>query len=860
MINNLPVLYVYNNNLGGYSDAARLDIYKLLKNNKKVYTFTYNDLSDATKYSKLQSEIEKNTINLNIDNGRFKIDCCEVILHVFPTKAYTILQIIKTLVKKIYKVTLRFPLDIEIVDDNIINCLNDTYINVISVPSNWNKNVLIKSGCTTNIIVEHEPLELYQYNYEHINIIDICKSGKIFSPYQSDNIENILKFRTKFLSIIEISDRKNISGLLTAYLNGFEYNDNVILIIKTNHNKIKFVENELQYIHTLINIYDLSNKPFPPLIVISDFLTDDEINNLYDQSDIYVNPSCGEGYSLPVYTATLKNMKIVSPLHGGILDYASSYENLYDVEYLSYKYYIKPITSDLILKMHYAIEDTLNQQIYIQQVDTNYNILPYKNTRNKKYINVTYTNAQNNINNSNQLPVIINNNFSLNIFNSEFVNIHNKVTILFELNVISTIKIFNYNRTLNPGRYIANIYIKNNINYNLPLFNIISDNNNINNIGLIINIICTDYYNNIYYINTDRNNSENIIYTGIYGNSLVSYKYFIPLKLNKDYQKKINLNNQIIFKCHKDGWKYVLNGLANLHTDDGIILDGFVDANFRWNKAYNKQIPYKSNWIGIMHNSPNMPAWYSDDNSYPHSIVLDNAFIESLPYCKGLFTLSKYLADFLNYYINDLHLSSTPIPIENLYYPTKIPNYKFNLTKYLENSNKQLINIGTWMRRFWSFYKIEAPGFQKVRLLPNNKSIQSITHIENIEKHIYNIKLTRNEYKSVTNKYYIPNEEYEKLLENNIVFLDLYDSSATTTIVECIASNTPLIINKLPAIIEYLGTDYPLYFSDISEIPSIINNFDLIKSAHLHLKNIEHKININTFMDDFTNSNIYKSL
>ena len=58
-------------------------------------------------------------------------------------------------------------------------------------------------------------------------------------------------------------------------------------------------------------------------------------------------------------------------------------------------------------------------------------------------------------------------------------------------------------------------------------------------------------------------------------------------------------------------------------------------------------------------------------------------------------------------------------------------------------------------------------------------------------------------------------EEYDDLLSKNIIFIDLYDASANTVVVECIARKTPLLVTRLDAVIEYLGKDYPLYFDNL---------------------------------------------
>jgi polysaccharide pyruvyl transferase WcaK-like protein len=79
----------------------------------------------------------------------------------------------------------------------------------------------------------------------------------------------------------------------------------------------------------------------------------------------------------------------------------------------------------------------------------------------------------------------------------------------------------------------------------------------------------------------------------------------------------------------------------------------------------------------------------------------------------------------------------------------------------------------------------------------------------------------------------ITNEEYDELLSNNIVFIHLIDASTVNTILECIARNTPIIVNNHPAVIELLGKDYPLYY-------------DGNKSIYEISKEIEKKLNIET--------------
>jgi len=107
----------------------------------------------------------------------------------------------------------------------------------------------------------------------------------------------------------------------------------------------------------------------------------------------------------------------------------------------------------------------------------------------------------------------------------------------------------------------------------------------------------------------------------------------------------------------------------------------------------------------------------------------------------------------------------------------------------------------------------------------------------------------------------VSNEEYDKLLTENIVFLCLVDCSAVNTVIECIVRNTPFIINKHPAIVELLGSDYPLYYSIDGEnnlftineqINQLLSNQFKIWNAYKHLKKIDKStFELSTFMHNF---------
>lgn len=102
--------------------------------------------------------------------------------------------------------------------------------------------------------------------------------------------------------------------------------------------------------------------------------------------------------------------------------------------------------------------------------------------------------------------------------------------------------------------------------------------------------------------------------------------------------------------------------------------------------------------------------------------------------------------------------------------------------------------------------------------------------------------------------------EYDQLLSQNVVFLKLFDAAAVNTVLECIVRNTPIILNKLPAIVEILGNDYPLYFDSLNDVPNLVS-MEKINDATTYLRNLnKDKLKVSTFIQDIVASEVYQNI
>ncbi len=304
-------------------------------------------------------------------------------------------------------------------------------------------------------------------------------------------------------------------------------------------------------------------------------------------------------------------------------------------------------------------------------------------------------------------------------------------------------------------------------------------------------------------------------------------------------------------ETHRSGWRYALDSLAGLHAPGGVLLEGFVEKKFAWGQdpgdLRHDPRPHTRPWIGFWHNPPVVHERFRrvGHGHAPDDILARELWRDSAPYCLGLFTLSRHLQRWLQ--------PRVPVPVCSLLHPTGPPSAVFSAQRYAANPRKMIVQVGWWLRRFESLAELEVPALEKAALspfpgVPDWYSAQGWAD--------YGRSC------SVTQLGYLDDQGYDELLSENIVFLDLYDSSANNAIVECIARQTPVLVSPLPAVVEYLGAGYPLYFSDLHEAAAKAQDLPLVISAHQYLRDtpVRARLTGARFRRALTESAIYRQL
>jgi hypothetical protein len=267
-----------------------------------------------------------------------------------------------------------------------------------------------------------------------------------------------------------------------------------------------------------------------------------------------------------------------------------------------------------------------------------------------------------------------------------------------------------------------------------------------------------------------------------------------------------------------NNWRIIEDYMDNkLISNKNIIFVTFCEMYF-----YKGGKSLKQDWVGIIHDPEDTQLYYID-----RSIINNDNFKQSLPYCKGLFCMSHNLKKWIIQEIKPNFF------VDVLYHPISNKNLiEFQIEEY--EKNKCIIQIGNWLRKTYSIFKINT-NINKEILPWSQRTQNEMQYFLNKD----NMTLTELEKGSVLKTSHICDNDYNKIFNNKIIFLNLYSSTANNVIMECIKANNPIIINRLEPIEEYLGKEYPLFYDNLTDVSTILENDELILKAFNYLKNMD---------------------
>jgi hypothetical protein len=269
---------------------------------------------------------------------------------------------------------------------------------------------------------------------------------------------------------------------------------------------------------------------------------------------------------------------------------------------------------------------------------------------------------------------------------------------------------------------------------------------------------------------------------------------------------------------HRSGWPFVMEHLRGFHHPEGVLLDDFVERTILTGGSPQG---WQEPWVGIFHHPPNLPEWL-DSSARIQKIIATPAFQASLPNLRGAVALSESLGGWLR--------DELGCPIIVRKHPTEIPQLGFSIERFQAQQAPRIVQVGWYARNHRAIYQAAVPqGFRKVHLL--RAGIGKL--IERTDQ--FSPYRTRAWVGEVEVLPKLSICEYDELMASSMIFSEYWDVSASNVVVEAIARCTPLLVNRHPALEEYLGAEYPLFYDDLREVQDLLESPGRIRDAWRHL-------------------------
>ena len=132
-----------------------------------------------------------------------------------------------------------------------------------------------------------------------------------------------------FLSIMDVSSRKNPEVLLRSYFEEFKDQDDVVLILKAYTGGAD--EGSRQGIRTMIKKHKEDFKSKAKVIYLPGFLSDAQFALLHRSVNVYVCAPRGEGWNLPALQSMACGVPCIMPKHTSQLDFGTD-ENCFWID------------------------------------------------------------------------------------------------------------------------------------------------------------------------------------------------------------------------------------------------------------------------------------------------------------------------------------------------------------------------------------------------------------------------------------------------------------------------------------------------------------------------------------------------
>lgn len=283
------------------------------------------------------------------------------------------------------------------------------------------------------------------------------------------------------------------------------------------------------------------------------------------------------------------------------------------------------------------------------------------------------------------------------------------------------------------------------------------------------------------------------------------------------------------FGYHRHGWSWVVKELAKRLHDASASLEliSFAEKSFLFQGSNSDFYPIKKPckpWIGVFHLPPCVPAIFSLSHQLKR-FANEPELISIMKHCVGIASLSSHLDQYLR---ADLFPG---LPSTTFFHPAPYNVERFRLSAFKSRCSLSgrvpVVQLGFWLRQHYVIHKLATSLASKID--PFQVGINNPRQLRcwQLDLAINRTQVSPSVF--LTNQ--LSNKDYDRLLSESIVLIPLYDTSANNSLIECMTRCTPVLVQRHPSVVEYLGSEYPLFYSDDDHLAAILDDPGILSKA-----------------------------
>lgn len=282
------------------------------------------------------------------------------------------------------------------------------------------------------------------------------------------------------------------------------------------------------------------------------------------------------------------------------------------------------------------------------------------------------------------------------------------------------------------------------------------------------------------------------------------------------------------YGVHRSGWSRCVDQISRCELP--VLVDDFVERTFMARQA--NQV-HRRRFVGVFHYPPDadLPRFAPANSDIRHSVIFSTAAwkLSEANMVAGI-CLSEHLAASLR--------RKFDIPFHVVQHPTETDVRHWDVDSFLERPT--IVQVGAFYRDTRSITRIAAEGFLKMRIL--DLRYDWINQWDKLVGRTLGPAVLPED---IIHFNRVDDALYDELLSSCILHTNYLAASASNVIVEAIARNTPCIVNRHPAVVEYLGDRYPLYEDELRSSDELV---DRARAANDYLMKIDkHQFSYDTF-------------